>query len=153
MQNKRMKKMEQRLSIVTLGVSDLARSRAFYQALGWKSATPPDSPVCAFDLNGMTLGLYGRDSLAEDAKIPPEGGGFRGVTLAYNVREKFEVAEVLEAAVAAGGTLVKAAEDVFWGGHSGYFADPDGHLWEAAWNPHSPLGPNGEFQWHGAAKS
>ena len=145
-----MKKMEQRVSIVTLGVSDLPRSRKFYEALGWRAATPPDSPVCAFDLQGMTLGLYARTALAEDAKISAEGEGFRGVALAYNVREKGEVSEVLESAVAAGGILVKAAEDVFWGGHSGHFADPDGHLWEVAWNPHSPLGPKGEFQWNGA---
>lgn len=143
------KKMEQRLSIVTLGVADLARARAFYEALGWRAATAPDCPVCAFDLNGMTLGLYGREALAEDAQVSPAGEGFRGAALAYNVREKSEVAEVLAAAVAAGGRLVKAAEDVFWGGHSGYFADPDGHLWEVAWNPHAPLGPNGEFQWNG----
>ena len=142
--------MEPRLSIVTLGARDLAKSRAFYEALGFRAATPTDSPVCAFDLNGMALGLYGRDALAADAGVSAEGGGFRGVALAYNVREKSEVAPVLDAAVAAGGKLVKAAEDVFWGGHSGYFADPDGHLWEVAWNPHSPLGPNGEFQWNGA---
>ena len=147
------KKMEQRISIVTLGVSDMARARAFYEALGWRASTPPDCPVCAFDLNGMTLGLYGRDALAEDAKVSPEGGGFRGAALAYNVREKSEVAEILALAESAGGSLVKAAEDVFWGGHSGYFADPDGHLWEVAWNPHAPLGPNGEFQWNGAAQN
>ena len=149
MKNESPKKMEQRVSVITLGVRDIARARAFYEALGWTACTPPDSPVCAFDLNGMTLGLYGWDALAEEAKIPADGGRFLGAALAYNVREKSEVAPVLAAAVAAGGTLMKAAEDVFWGGHSGYFADPDGHLWEVAWNPHAPLGPNGEFQWNG----
>ena len=143
------KQMEQRLSLVTLGVADLARARAFYEALGWRAATGPDSPVCAFDMNGMTLGLYSRQALADDAGLPPDGSGFGGMALAHNVRTRAEVARLLEAAVAAGGTLVKAAQDVFWGGHSGYFADPDGHLWEVAWNPHAPLGPGGEFQWHG----
>ena len=143
--------MEQRLSIVTLGVRDLARSRAFYGHLGWRVASEDGSgSIVCYDLNGIGLALSPWEALAEDAQVPAEGQGFRGIALAYNVRSKQEVAQVLDAAAAAGGTIKKAARDVSWGGHSGYFADPDGHLWEVAWNPHSELGENGEFQWGGA---
>ncbi len=143
--------MEQRLSIVTLGVQDLARSRAFYDRLGWKVANEDgaDAIVC-YDLNGIGLALYPWEALAEDAQVPAGGTGFRGITLAYNVRSKQEVARVLAAAVDAGGAISKEAQDTSWGGHSGYFADPDGQLWEVAWNPHSELGKKGEFQWGGA---
>ena len=145
--------LEPRLSLVTLGVEDLARARAFYEALGWQCAISPDSPeynnLAAFDLNGFCFGLYPRDKLAEDANVPPEGSGFRGVALAYNVRDKAEVAQIIQAAVAAGGQCIKPAEDTFWGGHSGYFTDPDGHLWEVAHNPFSPLGEDGAFRWNG----
>ena len=143
--------MEQRLSIVTLGARDLARSRAFYDSLGWRvvSEEGSESIVC-YNLIGMAIALSPWDSLAEDAQVPAEGTGFRGIALAYNVRSKEDVAGFLDGAVDAGGTLVKPAQDVVWGGHSGYFADPDGQLWEVAWNPHSQLGENGEFQWGGA---
>lgn len=143
--------MEQRISIITLGVHNLQRARAFYEALGWRACTPPDSPVCAFNLPGFTFGLYDWNALAEDAHVPAEGQGFRGAAIAYNVRRKQDVQPLLQAAAAAGGRIIKPAQDVFWGGHSGYFACPDGHLWEVAYNPHSPLGPKGEFQWGGAA--
>ena len=89
------------------------------------------------------LALYPWDKLAEDAQVSNEGHGFRGVTLAHNVRERKEVHEVLTQAAAAGGKIIKPAQDVFWGGHSGYFADPDGHLWEVCWNPHFPLAEDG----------
>ncbi len=113
--------MEQRLSLITLGVADLDRSRAFYERLGW------------------------RRSLAADAKLSPEGGGFAGFTLAYNARTREEVDTTLAEAVSAGATLLKPAEDAFWGGYSGYFADPDGFAWEVAWNPGFPIAPDGSI--------
>jgi catechol 2,3-dioxygenase-like lactoylglutathione lyase family enzyme len=127
--------MEPRLSLVTLGVADMVRSRAFYKRLGF-TASPASQPSVTFlSAGGVVLSLYGRDALAEDAHLPPEGSGFGGITLAHNVRERDEVAVVLAEAEAAGGRILKPAQDVFWGGHSGYFADPDGHPWEVAWNP------------------
>ncbi len=141
--------MEQRLSIVTLGVDDLPRARTFYEALGWRVASEEqaDSIVC-FTLNGIGFALYPRTKLIED--IGPQGGdgaATGAVALAYNVRARENVATVLDEAERAGGTIVKPAQDVFWGGHSGYFKDPDGHLWEVAWNPFSPLDDEGNFAW------
>ena len=127
--------MQPRLTLVTLGVADIARARAFYEALGFKASSAGNETVAFFDAGGVVLGLFGRASLAEDAKIADSLPGFSGVALAHNVRSRDEVASVIAEAVAAGGRLVKAAEDVLWGGHAGYFADPDGHLWEVAWNP------------------
>ena len=148
---KREESMEQRLSIVTLGVRNLPAARVFYDTLGWQVASEDGaSEIVCYNLNGMALALFPWDELAEDAQVPPAGEGFRGVSLAYNVRAREEVAQVLEAARKAGGRIVKTAQDVSWGGHSGYFADPDGHLWEVAWNPHSPLAADGRFQWGGA---
>ena len=138
--------MDQRLSIVTLGVDDLPRARAFYEALGWRVASEEhaDSIVC-FTLNGIGFALYPRAKLIEDIG-PQAGGGATGtVTLAYNVRAREDVAKVLAEAERAGGVIVKPAQDVFWGGHSGYFQDPDGHFWEVAWNPFSPLDDEGNF--------
>ncbi|MBW2372271.1 MAG: VOC family protein, partial [Deltaproteobacteria bacterium] len=128
--------MEPRVSLITLGVSDLERSIAFYRdGLGLPQREGPPS-IAFFDLRGGTwLSLYPREALAEDATVPAEGGGFRGITLAHNVRSREEADAVMAEALAAGATLVKPAQDVFWGGYSGYFADPDGHLWEVAWNP------------------
>jgi len=141
--------MEQRVSLITLGVSDMDRAAAFYTSLGWVPVDSPDG-VIAFDLIGQTLGLYPLDALAGEIGIDmPVGTGFSGISLAHNVREKSDVAEVLERARNAGGQVLKEAQDVFWGGHHGYFADPDGHIWEIAHNPYSLLGPNGEFQWNG----
>lgn len=141
--------MRQRVHLMTLGVDDLDRSRAFYEALGW-SATKSDAPgIVAFDLYGATLGLYPRAELARDiGRELPRGSG--SLTLACNVREKSEVAAVVEAARAAGAEILTEPQDVFWGGHIAYFADPDGHIWEVAHNPFAPLGPNDEFQWSGA---
>lgn len=140
--------MRQRVHLITLGVDDLDRSASFYEALGWIRAESPPG-IVAFDLYGATLGLYPRADLARDIGVDlPRGAG--AVTLACNTREKAEVTEVLTAAEAAGAKILKPAHGVFWGGHIGYFADPDGHVWEVAWNPHSPLGPNDEFQWNGA---
>ena len=141
--------MEQRLSIVTMGVDDLPRARAFYEALGWRIASEElaDSIVC-FTLNGVGFALYPRAKLLEDIGLSGIDGRATGaVTLAYNVRARDEVGTVLADAERAGGTIVKPAQDVFWGGHSGYFQDPDGHLWEVAWNPGSPLDDAGNFAW------
>ncbi len=126
--------MEQRLSLVTLGVADLERSRRFYEdGLGWtRGNANPD--VVFFQLPGMILALWSRASLVEDAGLE-DGGGFGGIALAQNVRSREAVDAVLAEAEAAGGRIMKGAADTFWGGYSGYFADPDGHPWEVAWNP------------------
>lgn len=128
--------MDPRLTIITLGVADLERSVRFYRdGLGLPIRRWPDE--VAFFLTGSTwLALYPRDLLAADACVPAEGSGFSGVTIAHNVREKEEVEALLRTAESAGATIVKPAQDVSWGGYHGYFADPDGHLWEVAWNPH-----------------
>ena len=128
--------LEARISIVTLGVADLARARTFYEHLGFRASSASQGDIAFFQMGALALALYPRAALAEDATVPEEGAGFRGITLAHNVRERGDVAAVLLEAQAAGGRIVKPAQDVFWGGHSGYFADPDEHLWEVAWNPH-----------------
>lgn len=138
--------MEQRLSIVTLGVADLERATSFYERLGWRRSARAAEGVAFFQAGGMVFALYPREALADDAKVPAAGEGFRGFALAHNVRSKADADAVIDEAVAAGGTLVKPAEDVFWGGYSGYFADPDGFLWEVAWNPHFPLDQAGAVQ-------
>ncbi len=127
--------MDQRISLITLGVEDMARSRSFYEALGWQASPQSSEDVTFFQAGGSIFGLYGRKSLAEDAQVEETPAGFRGVSLAYNGRDRAEVDAVLKEAVAAGAVLIKAAKEVFWGGYSGYFADPDGHLWEVAHNP------------------
>ena len=127
--------------MVTLGVSDMARSVTFYQeglGLPRRESSPE---VAFFELNGTWLGLFGHDALAEDANTSPESNGFRGVTLAHNVGSPEAVDETLTQALAAGANLSKPAETTSWGGYSGYFADPDGHLWEVAYNPHFWIGP------------
>lgn len=132
--------VEPRLNIVTLGVTDLARARRFYEGgLGWKASAASQGDIVFFQLGGMVLALYPREMLADDANVPPSGSGFRGVTLAQNVRDKADVDASLRAAEEAGGRIMKSAQDAFWGGYSGYFADPDGHLWEVAWNPYFVL--------------
>ncbi len=133
--------MESRISMITLGVSDLEKSTAFYQhGLGFpKMDSPPE--VAFFTLNGTWLGLYSREALAEDATISAEGSSFAGITLAHNVKTESEVECVINQAVAAGATLVKPPQKVFWGGFSGYFKDLDGYLWEVAHNPHFWVGP------------
>ncbi|NKB26465.1 MAG: VOC family protein [Rhodobacteraceae bacterium] len=141
--------MDQRISLITLGVSDMAASAAFYEALGWARVDSPDG-VVAFDLIGQVLGLYPLADLERDlgqARTP----GFSGVTLGHNLPDKADVAALTEKARAAGATVIKEPHDIFWGGHIAYVADPDGHIWEFAWNPHSPLGPNREFRWNGYA--
>ena len=142
--------MEPRLSVVTLGVANLARARAFYEALGWHVAsTDLVDQIVTFNLNGIGFALFPVEELAHDAEVLPEVPAFRGVTLAHNVRTKEEVAPLLLEAERAGGRIVKQARDTAWGGFSGYFADLDHHLWEVCWNPFSPLAEDGSFQWQG----
>ena len=129
--------MEPRISIITLGVTDLTRSVAFYRdGLGLPLIDEDTESIAFFKCRGTWLALYPRDALAEDAGVSTEGSGFSGVTLAHNVPTREGVDALLETAVAAGADLVKPAQDTFWGGYSGYFADPEGYLWEIAWNPH-----------------
>jgi predicted lactoylglutathione lyase len=141
--------MQQRVSLITLGVKDMSAAAVFYEALGWARVDSPDG-VVAFDLIGQTLGLYPLAELASDLGIPVKELGAGRMTLGYNTAKKSDVAPLLAKAEQAGGRILKPAQDVFWGGHHGYFADLDGHIWEVAHNPFSPLGPKGEFQWNGA---
>ncbi|MEQ1818908.1 MAG: VOC family protein [Terricaulis sp.] len=135
--------MEPRVSLITLGVGDLVRSKAFYTKLGFTGSSLGGGEVVFMQAGAVALCLFPRESLACDAEVSSEGSGFRGIAIAHNVREKAEVDAVIAEAVAAGGSLVKAAHDATWGGRSGYFVDPDGHLWEVAWNPFFPLSPEG----------
>lgn len=132
--------MNPRISMITLGVHDLSESVRFYEALGFpRMDSPPE--VAFFTLNGTWLELYGRESLAEDATVPAQGQGFEGFTLSHNLASEVEVDAVMKQAVEAGAKLVKPPQKVFWGGYSGYFSDPDGHLWEVAYNPLFWIGP------------
>ena len=133
--------MEQRVSLITLGVADTARSRAFYEALGW-SGESPDGDVVFFQAGGMIVALWGRDKLAEDSAVV-DGGGWGGVTLAHNVRSPPEVDAILAQAETAGATIGRAAAATWWGGYSGVFVDPDGHPWEVAVNPGWVVGDDG----------
>ena len=135
--------MEQRISIVTLGVSDLGQSREFYERLGWRRAATKTEGIVFFQAGGMALALYPREELAKDANVAADGHGFGGATLAYNARNRGEVDSVLSEAQVAGAKILKPAEEAFWGGYSGYFADPDGFLWEVAWNPFFPIAADG----------
>ncbi len=129
--------MEPRISIITLSVNDLPRSVAFYrEGLGLTLFDENTESIAFFRNRGTWLALYPREALAADVGISAEGSGFSGVTLAHNLRSREEVDALLDVAVSAGATLVKPAQDTFWGGYSGYFSDPDGYLWEIAWNPH-----------------
>ncbi|QLG64253.1 VOC family protein [Halorarum salinum] len=129
--------MDPHVTLVTLGVEDLDRAIEFYRdGLGLPMRDRDGEEIAFFDLEGAMLALYPRDLLAEDAGVPAEGSGFGGVTIAHNVDDRDSVDAVLSEAEAAGGDLVKPGEDADWGGYSGYFADPDGHLWEVAWNPY-----------------
>lgn len=142
--------MEQRVSLITLGVDDIEKSAAFYQALGWKKAETQDPGIVAFDLLGQVLGLYPKENLARDMGLEPsELVGFSGITLAHNVRDKALVAQIHDLAVQAGARSIKPPHDVFWGGHIAYISDPDGHVWEIAFNPFSPPRADGSFQWGG----
>lgn len=138
--------MEQRLSLVTLGVKDLAASRAFYGRLGWTESPPSNDSVAFFQCGGMVFALWSRAALAEDAGVPEPGRGFANITLAHNVRSKAEVDAVLREAEKAGGTILKPGAEAFWGGYTGYFADPDGFAWEVAWNPGFAILPDGSIR-------
>lgn len=145
-------KMEQRVSLITLGVADLARAAAFYTDLGWERVETPDGLV-VFDLIGQSIGLYPLEKLAEDMGVPVERLGTGGATLAHNVRSREEVDVLVETAKSAGAEILRAPGEVFWGGYIAYFADPDGHVWEIAHNPLSPLAEDGAFRWEGFGKS
>ncbi len=136
--------MEQRLSLVTLGVADLARSLLFYEALGWRRANS-HAEVAFFQLNGLVLALWSREALAADARLAPAGEGFSGVALAYNARDRAEVDTVMAEAEAAGARILKPPGATEWGGYSGYFADPDDHLWEVAHNPEWRIADDGSI--------
>jgi catechol 2,3-dioxygenase-like lactoylglutathione lyase family enzyme len=135
--------MEPRVSLVTLGVADLARARAFYEALGWRGEQPSDD-VVFFQAGGMVVALWDREKLAEDSGVE-DTGGWGGITLAHNVRSPEEVDAVLAEAERAGATIARAGAATFWGGYSGAFADPDGHPWEVAHNPFWTLREDGSI--------
>jgi uncharacterized protein len=136
--------MEQRLSLITLGVADLARARAFYEALGWTSGAQPEDDVVFFQAGGMIVALWGRGQLAKDSVVE-DNGGWGGITLAHIVRSPAEVDAVLAEAEAAGATIARPGGETFWGGYSGVFVDPDGHPWEVAHNPHWTLHDDGSI--------
>jgi len=139
--------MEPRVSLITLGVDDLERAQRFYESLGWRrSKASVAGEVAFYQAGGLALGLWSWRSLAEDARVAPEGEGFRRIALAQNVRSKEEVDRLLAEAAAAGGVITKPAEDSpHFTGRTGYFADPDGHLWEVAWNPAFALAEDGSL--------
>lgn len=135
--------LEPRISLVTLGVGDLDRAASFYAAMGLKRHEGITDGVAFYQMGGMILSLFPRAELALDAGVDPAGSGFSGIALAYNTRSEAEVDQVLAAAEVAGGRVVKPAARAPWGGWSGYFADPDGHLWEVAHNPGFPIAEDG----------
>lgn len=133
-----------RVSLVTLGVTDVARATRFYESLGWRRSSMSQESVTFFHTGGPVVGLFGWDDLAADASLPPgTPSAFRGVTLAINFESREEVDAAVATWVAAGGRVVKSPEEVFWGGYSGYLADLDGHLWEVAHNPFIPFRSDG----------
>lgn len=140
----------QRVTLITLGVADLARSRAFYAALGWKPAEELEG-VSFYQMHGAALALFGRDHLAADQGRPGAALGTGAMTLAQNFQDEATVDAAFNLAVEAGATVLKRPEKVFWGGYSGYFADPDGHVWELAMNPFWPLADDGSLTLPGAS--
>jgi uncharacterized protein len=135
--------LEPRMTLITLGVADVKRARGFYEALGFTASSASQDSIAFFQMGCMVLALYGRKALAEDAHVPDSAAGFSGVTIAYNCRSEADVDATIAHAVGCGAALKKPAQKVFWGGYSGYFADPDGHLWEVAYNPFLPLDGEG----------
>jgi predicted lactoylglutathione lyase len=127
--------VKQRVSLITLGVSDLGRARSFYEAVGWRTGAAPDDDVVFFQAGEMVMALWDRARLAEDSGVE-DAGGWGGITLALNFGSREEVDAVLEEARAAGAVIAREAAEAFWGGYSGVFVDPDGHPWEVAHNPH-----------------
>ena len=136
--------MEQRVTLVTLGVADLARSREFYEALGWTTGANPADDVVFFQAAGMVVALWSRASLAEDSGVE-DGGGWGGITLAYNTRSPAEVDAIIAEAEAAGAAIARHGAETFWGGYSGVFIDPDGHPWEVAHNPGWTIADDGSI--------
>jgi uncharacterized protein len=134
--------VEQRLSLITLGTADLARARAFYEGLGWRTRAEPGDDVVFFQAGGMIVALWDRGKLAEDSGVD-DSGGWGGVTLAYNVRSPAEVDAVIEEARSAGADIVREPGETFWGGYSAIFVDPEGHPWEVAHNPRWTIGDDG----------
>lgn len=137
--------VEQRVSVVTLGTSDLGQARAFYEALGWQTDSDPGSDVVFFQAGGLVVSLWDRGRLAEDSGVE-DPGGWGGITLAHNVRSPDEVDAVLARAEAAGAHVARGGAPTFWGGYSGVFVDPDGHPWEVAHNPHWTLSADGSVR-------
>ncbi len=137
--------MEPRVSLITLGVADVTRSRRFYEALGWRASGASQADVIFFQLGGIALSLWGRAALAADANLTDEQG-FTGVALAHNARTREAVDAILAEARTAGARILKPAQPTPWGGYAGYFADPDGHPWEVAWNPQFALGADGSLR-------
>lgn len=137
--------MEQRVSLITLGVADVNRARAFYEALGWTTRAQPGDDVAFFQAGGMVVALWSREKLAEDSAVE-DPGGWGGVTLAHNVRSPAEVDAVLAEARAAGAAIPRPGGETFWGGYSGIFVDPDGHPWEVAHNPGWTLREDGSVE-------
>jgi len=138
--------MKQNLHIITLGVFDMKKTRAFYEdGLGWKASKASQGDIVFFDLNGMALAFYPWGKLAEDAKLPEDRAGFRGLTLAYNTKTEKEVDQILAKARQLGAKIIKSAEKTFWGGYSGYFEDPNGHLFEVAHNPFATFDERGNI--------
>ncbi len=135
-----------RITLVTLGVTDVARASAFYEALGWRRSSASNDDVSFFQLGGLALSVFGRQALADDATVSLAGVGFAGISLAINLESEAEVDRVAAEWVSCGGTLVKQPHHVFWGGYSGYVADPDSHLWELAYNPGFALSADGSMQ-------
>ena len=138
--------MTPHLSVVTLGVADIARARAFYEALGFKASADSNANVTFFDAGGVVLALFARSALANDAGVEDSVPGFSGVSLAWNVADGAATDAAMALALSAGAKLLKPAQKAFWGGYHGYFADPDGHIWEVAHNPFWPLDANGRPQ-------
>lgn len=137
--------LDRRISLITLGVEDVARSTAFYEKLGWTKAEASQDAITFIQLKGTTLALFARQSLAEDAHVENSVPGFSGIALAHNVTSERGVDAVYKFALSCGATPVKEPEKVFWGGYSGYFADPDGHLWEVAYNPFVKMDAEGHL--------
>ncbi len=135
------------MNIVTLGVKNIKEARAFYEnGLGWKISSASNEHIVFIQLNSIVLTLYSRAALAQDANLKNEPSSFGGITLSYNARTKTDVEQALEMAKKAGAKILKPAQDVFWGGFSGYFADLDGYAWEIAWNPHFQMDLKGNLQ-------
>ena len=133
--------MQPRVSLITLGVGDVSRARAFYESLGWVTGAEPDAEVVFFQAGGMVLALWNRASLAQDSGVAEDHGGWGGIALAHNLGSPAEVDALLEEIAPAGGEVLRTGAETFWGGYSGAFSDPDGHRWEVAHNP----GPTGQM--------